>query len=196
MEISVLMLKISIKQFGKNSFILLKKKVTLIYKINIIMSDSLTSCEKLVKYTLKSVSKKYGIDYEELKSVLKKVVKTARNYDESILGMMEEIMDIGNVGSVEELEDFSIEVLMVYCKIKEIDTENISERHIRSRVWKNIESEFELDEEDSEEESDSEEEESESEEEIEEEKHSRKHREHKKKSSTDLAKSVEQIVVE
>jgi len=129
---------------------------------------SSASCEKLVKYTIKSISKKYGIDYEELKTVLKKVVKTAKNYDENILGMMEEIMDIGNVGSIEELEDFNIEVLKVYCKIKEIDIDNVSERHIISRVWKNIESEFELDEdsdeEDSDEESDEEEEEEEEEE--------------------------------
>lgn len=127
---------------------------------------SSTSCEKLVKYTMKSVSKKYGINYDELKVVLKKVVKTAKNYDESIFGMMEEIMDLGNIGAVEELEDFNIEVLKVYCKIKEIDIEGISERHIRSRVWKNIESEFELDddEEDDDEEEDEEDESEESEE--------------------------------
>ena len=131
---------------------------------------SSTNCEKLVKYTVKSISKKYGIDYEELKTVLKKVIKTAKNYDENILGMMEEIMDIGNVGSIEELEDFNIEVLKVYCKIKEIDIDNVSDRHIVSRVWKNIESEFELDEDSEDEESDldedSEDEEDEEEEEV------------------------------
>lgn len=153
-----------------------------------------TNCEKLVKYTIKAISKKYGIDYEELKAVLKKVVKTAKNYDDSILGMMEEIMDLGNVGSIEELEDFSIDVLKVYCRIKEIDIEGISERHIVSRVWKHIESEFELDDEDDEEdEDDSEldsevsdsEEESESEEEEEEpvRKSKSSSKDHKKKSS-------------
>ena len=109
---------------------------------------SSTTSEKLVKYTIKAISKKYNLEYEELKVTLKKVIKTARNYDESILGIMEEIMDLGNVGSVEELEDFNIEVLKIYCKIKEIDIDGISERHIRSRVWKNIESEFEFDEDD------------------------------------------------
>ena len=104
-----------------------------------------TNCEKLVKYALKSISKKYNLDYAQLKEELKKVVKTAKKYDESILGMMEEIMDLGNIGSPEELEDFNIEVLKIYCKIKEIDFDG-SDRHIRSRVWKNIESEFELDE--------------------------------------------------
>lgn len=106
---------------------------------------SSTTCEKLVKYALKSVAKKYNLEYEELKSNLKKVIKTAKNFDETLLGMMEEIMDLGNVGSPEELEDFNIEVLKVYCRIKELDTEG-SDRHVRSRVWKNIESEFELEE--------------------------------------------------
>lgn len=125
------------------------------------MSSS-TTCEKLVKYTLKSISKKYGIEYEELKGNLKKVVKTAKNYDEMLLGMMEEMMDLGNVGSPDELEDFSIDVLKIYCRIKDLDPEG-SDRHIRSRVWKNIESEFELDEE-SEESEESDEEDSEQEE--------------------------------
>ena len=104
-----------------------------------------TTCEKLVKYALKSIAKKYNLEYAQLKEDFKKVVKTAKKYDESLLGMMEEMMDLGNVGSPEELEDFNIEVLKIYCKIKEIDFDG-SDRHIRSRVWKNIESEFELDE--------------------------------------------------
>ena len=112
------------------------------------------SCEKLIKYTIKSISKKFEIDYSTLKDALKKVLKVAKNYDESLLGMMEEMMDLGNVGSPEELDDFDIDTLKVYCKIKEIDDSG-SEKHIRARVWKNIESEFELD--------DSEEEESEDE---------------------------------
>jgi len=112
------------------------------------------SCEKLIKYTIKSISKKFEIDYSTLKDALKKVLKVARNYDESLLGMMEEMMDLGNIGSPEELDDFDIDTLKVYCKIKEIDDSG-SEKHIRARVWKNIESEFELD--------DSEEEESEDE---------------------------------
>ena len=156
---------------------------------------SSTNCEKLVKYTIKSVSKKYGIDYEELKAVLKKVVKTAKSYDESILGMMEEIMDLGNVGSIEELEDFNIEVLKIYCRIKEIDIENISERHIVSRVWKHIESEFELDEEDEDDEEDSDlsedDSEEESDEEEEEEEPVRKVK-HKKKSSGSSSSSLNQ----
>ena len=125
---------------------------------------SSTTCEKLVKYNIKSIAKKYNIDYDELKGSLKKIIKTAKNFDENYLGMMEEIMDLGNVGSPEELEDFNIEVLKIYCKIKELDIDG-SDRHIRSRVWKNIESEFELDDEE-----DSDEDNSDSELEIQEEK--------------------------
>jgi len=122
-----------------------------------------TTCEKLVKYTLKSVAKKYQLDYDDLKLNLKKVVKTAKNYDQTVLGMMEEIMDLSNVGSQEELEDFDIEVLKIYCRIKDLDQEG-SDKHIRSRVWKNIESEFEIDESDEEPEDSDQEEESEEEE--------------------------------
>jgi hypothetical protein len=57
--------------------------------------------------------------------------------------MMEEIMDLGNVGSEEELEEFNPEVLKIYCRIKEID-ESGSEKSLRARVWNHIEEEFEL----------------------------------------------------
>ena len=134
------------------------------------MSD--TSCEKLVKYTMKAVAKKFSIDYEEIKSTLKKVIKTAREYDESILGMIEQIMEIGNIERPEDLEEFDIDALKMYARIKDIDIADISDRHIRARVWKFIESEFALDEESEEEDSDeedSEDEDSESESEPEEE---------------------------
>ena len=125
-----------------------------------------TTCEKLVKYTVKTIAKKYSIDYDDLKLNTKKIIKIAKNFDQTLLGMMEELMDLGNVATPEELDDFDIEVLKIYCKIKDLDTEG-SDKHIRSRVWKNIESEFEIDDE-SDEEEESEEEESESEEEEEE----------------------------
>jgi len=107
--------------------------------------------EKLVKYVIKNVAKKYELDYEEMKGSLKKIIKMARNNDQSMLGMMEEIMDLSNIGSEEELEEFSIEVLQIYCRIKELDDSG-SERQLRSRVWKNMESEFELDDEEEDEE--------------------------------------------
>ena len=90
-----------------------------------------------------------------MKGSLKKIIKMARNNDQSMLGMMEEIMDLSNIGAEEELEEFSIEVLQIYCRIKELDDSG-SERQLRSRVWKNMESEFELDDEEEEEEEDSE----------------------------------------
>jgi len=110
------------------------------------------SAEKLVKQTIKLLSKTQDLDYEELKVDAKKIIKLARNFDETLLGIMEEIMDLGNVGSEEELEDFNPEVLKIYCRIKELDDSG-SEKSLRARVWNNIESEFELDSDESEDES-------------------------------------------
>ena len=102
-----------------------------------------TSAEKLVKQTIKLLAKTQELDYEELKVDAKKIIKMARNFDESLLGMMEELLDLGNIGSPDELNDFSFEVIKVYCKIKELDDSG-SERTLRARVWKNIEEEFEI----------------------------------------------------
>ena len=106
-----------------------------------------TSAEKLVKQTIKLLSKTQELDYEELKLDAKKVIKMARNYDEQLLGVMEELLDLSNVGSLEELGDYDVEVLKIYCKIKEIDDSG-SDKSIRLRVWQNMEEEFELDSED------------------------------------------------
>jgi hypothetical protein len=114
----------------------------------LIMSNS---AEKLVKQTIKIIAKTQDLDYEELKVDTKKIIKSARNYDEYLLGMMEEIMDLGNVGSPEELQEFNIEVLKIYCRIKDLDDSG-SDRTVRNRVWANIEEEFELDTDDEEEE--------------------------------------------
>ena len=92
-----------------------------------------TSAEKLVKQTIKLLAKTLELDYDELKMDAKKVVKMARNFDESLLGLMEELLDLGNIGSQEELEEFSLDTLKVYCKIKEIDDSG-SDRTLRSRV--------------------------------------------------------------
>ena len=102
------------------------------------------SAEKLVKQTIKIIAKSQDLGYEELKHDAKKIVKAARNYDDNLLGMMEEIMDLGNVGSQEELDDFNVEVLKIYCRIKELDDSG-SDRTVRNRVWANIEEEFEID---------------------------------------------------
>ena len=96
-----------------------------------------TSAEKLVKQTIKLIAKTQDLEYEELKIDAKKLIKAARVYDESIFGMMEEMMDISNVSSSEELEDFNIEVLKIYCRIKELDDAG-SDKSIRNRVWQNM----------------------------------------------------------
>jgi hypothetical protein len=105
---------------------------------------SSTSAEKLVKQTIKLLSKTRGLDYEELKVDVKKIIKLARTFDDSLLGIMEEIMDLGNVGSIEELEEFSSETLRIYCRSKYLD-ESGSDKTLRMRIWENIEEEFELD---------------------------------------------------
>jgi len=112
-----------------------------------------TSAEKLVKQTIKLIAKTQDLEYEELKIDAKKLIKAARVYDETLLGMMEEMMDISNVSSPEELEDFNVEVLKIYCRIKELDDSG-SDRSIRHRVWENMELEFDVD--DSDEDSDDE----------------------------------------
>ena len=125
-----------------------------------------TSAEKLVKHTIKLIAKVHQLDYEELKIDAKKIIKLSQKYDQQLYGMMEELLDLGNIGSEEELEDFDIEVLKIYCRIKEI-SDSGSEKTIRANVWKNIQEEFEL-EEDSDDESESEiDSESESETEVE-----------------------------
>ena len=102
-----------------------------------------TSAEKLVKQTIKLLAKTQDLDYEELKMDAKKVIRMARNYDEFVLGSMEEIMDLGNVASQEELADFSIDTLKIFCRIKDIDDSG-SDKSVRSRVWEIIEEEFEF----------------------------------------------------
>ena len=104
-----------------------------------------TSAEKLVKHTVKTISKTFKIDYSELKEVTKKISKLARNYDEQLLGMMEELMDLSNVTSEKELADFDINTLLVYCRIKEIECDSSSERNIRKTVWEHIEEELDDD---------------------------------------------------
>ena len=110
--------------------------------------------EKLVKTTIKHIAKLNNLDYEKLKVDAKKIIKLAKNYDEQLLGMMEELLDINNVSCEEELVDIDIDVLKIYCRIKEIDMESSSDRGIRRKVWENIEMENEFDESEDSDESD------------------------------------------
>jgi hypothetical protein len=121
-----------------------------------------TSAEKLVKQTIKLIAKTQDLEYEELKIDAKKLIKAARVYDESLFGMMEEMMDLSNASSPEELEDFNVEVLKIYCRIKELDDSG-SDKSIRNRVWENMELEFDVEDSDEESEPDVEEVEEESE---------------------------------
>jgi hypothetical protein len=109
--------------------------------------------EKLVKSTVKLIAKIANLDYEKLKNDTKKIVKMAKNYDQEVLGMMEEILDLSNVSSEEELVDFNLTVLQVFCRVKEIDIDGFSEKHIRKLVWKYMEEEM-IDEEESDEDDD------------------------------------------
>ena len=101
------------------------------------------SAEKLVKLAVKTIARNNKLDYSDLKDECKKIIRSARNMDESILGMMEEMLDLGNVGAIEELEEFDIETLKNYCRVKELSVEG-SDSKIRDRVWKSIESEYEI----------------------------------------------------
>ncbi len=98
--------------------------------------------EKLIKQTIKFIAKSHSIEYEELKLATKKYIKMAKNYDQQLLGMMEELLDMGSCTSEEELVDYDIEVLKIYCRIKELDSSG-SDKSIRRRVWDHIEEEFE-----------------------------------------------------
>jgi hypothetical protein len=118
------------------------------------------SAEKLVKSCIKQISKVQELDYDEVKDDCKKIVKMAKKFDEQLLGLMEDLLDLSNVGSPEELEDFDIEVLKMYCRIKELD-DSLSDKKLRAQVWDHMQEEYELS--DSEEDSDESEESSESE---------------------------------
>jgi len=100
------------------------------------------SSEKIVKYLLKTISKVHQIDYSILKNTSKKVIKLARNNDEQLLGLVEELMDLVNVSSESELVEFDIETLKMFCRVKEIEYEDVSDKGIRKNVWMYLEEEM------------------------------------------------------
>jgi hypothetical protein len=110
------------------------------------------SAEKLVKTCIKQIAKTQELDYDEVKDDCKKVVKMARKFDEQLLALMEDLLELSNVGSPDELEEFDIDVLKMYCRIKELD-DSVSDKKIRAQVWEHMQEEFELSDEDSEEDS-------------------------------------------
>jgi hypothetical protein len=120
---------------------------------------SAANSEKLVKKAIKTIADSAELEYEQLKSICKKVLKVARTQDEELLGTMESLLDLTSVSSEEELADFDIEVLKIYCRIKNIESSG-SERSIRKSVWEHFEEEMEdFDESDEEEDEESEEDE-------------------------------------
>lgn len=104
------------------------------------MSD--TSSEKLVRQTIKLITKNFNLDYENVKKSSKKIVKMAKIFDEKMLGMMEELLDLARINSEEELVDFDVEVLMMYCRIKDLEPDVDSEKGLRKAVWANFEEEY------------------------------------------------------
>jgi hypothetical protein len=99
--------------------------------------------EKLVRKTIKYISETFDLDYDEVKSHCKKIVKAARSNDEDTMGMMEELVDLLDVTSEEELSGFSADVLRIYCQIKELDDSG-SERTLRARVWEHFEETWDM----------------------------------------------------
>jgi hypothetical protein len=113
--------------------------------------------ETHVKKTLKLISNQYEIPYEELKSTVKKYLKLAKSFDENLYTNIEELLELVEISNVEEINDYDISVLKMFCKLKQLDPSG-SEKEVRKRVTQYFEDLFEeLDElSDSEEESESE----------------------------------------
>jgi hypothetical protein len=141
------------------------------------------SAEKLVKYTVKYIAKTQDIDYNELKLQSKKVIKMAREFDQQLIGLMEDLLDLANSGSIEELYEYDIEVLKMYCRIKDLD-DTLSDRKIVEQIWNNMQEEYELnDSEDTDGSEDSDDSESESDQEPEPEPEPEKVKKEKKKKT-------------
>jgi len=109
--------------------------------------------EKIVKLAIKRIAKATDIKYEELKAISKKVLKMAKTYDLELMARIEEILELQDVSSEEELLEFDVDTLKMFCDVKEIEHSG-TEKSVRHNVWKYLEEQFEMDE--SEEGSDSE----------------------------------------
>jgi len=111
--------------------------------------------ETHIKKTLKLISNQYDISYEELKSTAKKYLKLAKNFDENLYTNIEELLELVEISNVEEINNYDISVLKMFCKLRQLDPSG-SEKEVRKRVTQHFEDLFdELDElSDSEEESD------------------------------------------
>jgi hypothetical protein len=104
--------------------------------------------EKIVKLAIKTIAKATEMEYEQLKAVSKKVLKMAKTYDLELMARIEEILELQDVSSEEELLEFDVDTLKMFCDVKEIDHSD-TEKSIRHNVWKYLEEQFDVDDSDS-----------------------------------------------
>ena len=121
--------------------------------------------EVQVKKTIKVISKKFHIPYEDLKSVAKKYLSGAKEYDSGLLNTIEELLDLVDISEIEEIDSFSIATLQLFARVRDI--EYSSERDLKKNVKEYFETLFEEESEEETESEDSDETESDSEEEAE-----------------------------
>ena len=125
--------------------------------------------EAILKKTLKLISNEFELKYEDLKNCSKKYLKNAKSYDKNLYSNINELIELNDISSIEELDEYDIEILKMYCKLRDIDPSG-SDSSVRKRLAEYFEDYFEdldyTDSEESDEEPDSDPEESEVESEI------------------------------
>lgn len=102
------------------------------------------SVQHIFKHAIKTISKEYEIPYENLKVSLKKHIKMIKNFDENVLNMIEEVIELDEVTSIDELKQYNPDVLKLYCRLKEIDSSG-TDTVVLKRVWQFIEENMESD---------------------------------------------------
>jgi hypothetical protein len=97
--------------------------------------------ESIFKHALKTICKHTDLEYDDLKDMLKKHLKMVKNYEENMIQTFEEVMEMDDVSSLEELEDYDINTLKLYCKIKGLDYSG-NEKQLRQVIMTYIEETF------------------------------------------------------
>lgn len=98
--------------------------------------------EVILKKSLKVISKEYQIKYEDLKSVSKKYLKSAKEFDESLYPSIDSLIELNDISSIEEIDEYDIDIIKMYCKLREIPCSG-SEKEIRKNVTEYFEELFE-----------------------------------------------------
>ena len=98
--------------------------------------------EVILKKALKIISTNHSIPYETLKSTTKKYLKYAKNYDESLYETIDELLSLVDITSLEELEEYDINTLKMFCKLRDIESSG-TEKDIRKCVASYFEEVFE-----------------------------------------------------